>query len=138
MQYLLDTNVLSESMRLRPETKVVAWLGSVPPNSCYVSVLTLGEIRAGAEAHADATRRRKLTTWLEATLIPWFANRVVPVDAEIADRWGRLSAAASRPLPTIDSLLAAAAMSRGLVLVTRDHGFQDFQGLETFNPWQTK
>lgn len=135
MRYLLDTNVLSENMRVRPEPRVTNWLASVPPAACYVSVLTLGEIRAGADSHPDPVRRRKLTTWLEGTLTPWFATRVLPVDTEVADRWGRICASYTRTLPTVDSLLVATAMTHGLILVTRDKGFDDYGGLERLNPW---
>jgi toxin FitB len=135
MRYLLDTNVLSENMRVRPDPHVTYWLATVPANACHVSVLTLGEIRAGAQAHPDPARRRKLTAWLEGTLTPWFSNRTLGVDTEVADRWGRICASFSRTLPTVDSLLVATALTHGLTLVTRDKGFRDYEGLETLNPW---
>lgn len=135
MRYLLDTNVLSESMRTRPELKVLNWLSDRPSHQCFVSVLTLGEIRNGATAHADAARRKKLTDWLENTLTPWFDGRTIDIDTEVADRWGRLRAEAGRPLAIVDSLLAASALTHGLTLVSRDTGFETIPGLQSFNPW---
>lgn len=98
-------------------------------------MLTLGEIRKGVEGVGDATRRRALLDWLEIDLPAFFAGRIAPVDAAVADRWGRLIAQAARPLPAIDSLLAATALQHDLVLVTRNT--RDFAGLpvEVFNPW---
>ena len=135
MSYLIDTNVLSELRRKQPDPGVVEWFGRHPARSLYLSVLTLGEIRKGIEGVADATRRQALLDWLETELPAFFAERLIPVDAAVADRWGRLIAHAGRPLPAIDSLLAATALEYDLVLVTRNT--KDFAGLpvEVFNPW---
>jgi len=101
----------------------------------FLSVLTLGELRKGIEGMNDATRRRALLDWLEAELPDFFTGRILPVDAHVADRWGRLVAAASRPVPAIDSLLAATAAHHGLSLVTRNgRDFADL-GLDVINPW---
>ncbi len=98
-------------------------------------MLTLGEIRKGIDGVADVTRRQGLLDWLETDLPTFFTGRILAVDAAVADRWGRLVAAAGRPLPAIDSLLAATALEHDLVLVTRN--VQDFAGLPVpiFNPW---
>jgi toxin FitB len=98
-------------------------------------VLTLGEIRKGLEGVSDEARRQTLLDWLETDLPTFFTGRVLPVDAAVADRWGRLVATAGRPLPAIDSLLAATALEHDLVLVTRNA--KDFAGLpiDIFNPW---
>lgn len=135
MSYLIDTNVLSELRKRQPDPRVVAWVDARPPSTLYLSVLTLGEIRRGVEAMSDSHRRLALLDWLETQLPAWFAGRVLGVDAETADRWGRLLARAGRPLPAIDSLLAATAQRHGLQLVTRNVG--DFQGVEValINPW---
>ena len=77
----------------------------------------------------------KLFDWLETDLPPFFTGRILPVDAKVADRWGRMVAAAGRPLPAIDSLLAATALAHDLILVTRN--VKDFAGLplQIINPW---
>ncbi|BDT66551.1 toxin FitB [Comamonadaceae bacterium OS-1] len=135
MSYLVDTNVLSELRRKSPDAGVLEWFAKRPPVTLYLSVLTLGEIRKGVEGVADTLRRQALTDWLETDLPLFFTGRVLPVDVAVTDRWGRMVAAAGRPLPAIDSLLAATALTHSLTLVTRNT--KDFAGLpvQIFNPW---
>lgn len=137
MSYLLDTNVLSELRRKTPDSSVVEWFSRRPASTLFLSVLTLGELRKGIEGVANAERRMALTDWLETDLSGFFAGRILPVDAQVADRWGRLVAAAGRPLPAVDSLLAATAVQHGLSMVTRNS--RDFVGLDlgldVINPW---
>lgn len=135
MSYLVDTKVLSELRRPKPHAAVVAWMGARPPSTLYLSVLTLGEIRKGVETVTDIARRQRLLDWLQVELPAYFAGRLLAVDARVADQWGRLQALAGRPLPAIDSLLAATAMAHDLMLVTRN--VKDFAELpvEVFNPW---
>lgn len=135
MSYLLDTNVLSELWRKTPHPGVVDWVASKSAASLYLSVLTLGELRKGIEGLADASRRQTLVDWLENELPHFFAGRLLPIDLAVADRWGRLLAAAGRPLPAIDSLLGATAAQHGLRMVTRNT--RDFAalGVEVINPW---
>ncbi len=135
MSYLIDTNVLSELRRKAPDPGVVDWFSQRPPATLHLSVLTLGELRKGIEGISDEARRQSLIDWLETDLPTFFMGRILPVDGAVADHWGRLAAAAGRPLPAIDSLLAATALRHGLVLVTRN--IKDFAGLPVhiFNPW---
>jgi toxin FitB len=135
MSWLVDTNVLSELRRKVPNRAVVHWFSERPVATLFLSVLTLGELRKGIETVADAARRQRLTDWLEADLPAFFTGRVLGIDAAVADRWGRMQAVAGRPLPAIDSLLAATAAQHGLVLVTRN--VRDFNGLgvQVLDPW---
>ncbi|MDH4391887.1 MAG: type II toxin-antitoxin system VapC family toxin [Aquabacterium sp.] len=135
MSYLIDTNVLSELRRKQPDPSVVRWFSQRPASTLYLSVLTLGEIRKGIEGLADPSRRLALLDWLETVLPAFFAGRILPIDTSVADRWGRLVALAGRPLPVIDSLLAATAAQHGLILVTRN--LRDVQGLgaQVLDPW---
>jgi predicted nucleic acid-binding protein len=135
MSYLLDTNIVSETVRRNPNRAVIAWLDPLPAEALFVSVLTLGEIRKGIEALTDKRRREKLRLWLEHELPAWFEGRVLPVDLAVADRWGRLLAEAGRPIPSIDSLLAATALHHELRLVTRNAGDFDYPGLQVINPF---
>jgi toxin FitB len=135
MSYLLDTNILSETVRRSPNKAVVGWLDQLPGEALYVSVLTLGEIRKGIETLVDRKRREKLRLWLEHELSTWFEGRVLPIDLAVADRWGRLLAEVGRPVPTIDSLLAATALHHELRLVTRNSGDFQYPGLEVINPF---
>ena len=135
MSYLLDTNVLSELRRKASNAGVVEWFATRPASTLFLSVLTLGELRKGVESVSDATRRMALLDWLEADLPAFFTGRILPVDAPVADRWGRMLAAAGRPLPAIDSLLAATAAHHGLSLVSRNVRDLANLGLEVINPW---
>ena len=137
MSYLLDTNVISEHSRTRPNAQVLAWLRTLPVEEQYLSVLTLGEVRNGIERLDDAPKRDRLRRWLERDLQDFFDRRLLPVTAAVADRWGRLRAAMRRPVPAIDSLLAATALHHDLRLVTRnEQDFLQFPGLMVVNPWR--
>jgi toxin FitB len=136
--YLLDTNCVSEAVRLRPEPRVMSWLETADESLLYLSVLTLGEIRKGLAFLPQSRRRTLLESWLDAELQARFAARILSIDAAVADRWGMLTAAAKkkgRGLSTIDGLLAATAIQHNLTIVSRNDS--DFAGIQVpvFNPW---
>lgn len=135
MSYLIDTNVLSELRRREPDAKVVQWFSNRPASTLYLSVLTLGELRKGIDALPETSRKLTLLDWLETELPLFFSGRILAVDTKVADRWGRLVAQSGRPLPAIDSLLAATALTHGLTLITRN--LKDFQhpDLRVLDPW---
>jgi predicted nucleic acid-binding protein len=135
VSYLIDTNVISELARPKPAKAVIAWFDSISSEALNVSVLTLGEIRKSIEQMPDGARREKPRVWLEHDLIEWFGNRVLPVDIGVSDRWGRLVAQMGRPVPSIDSLLAATALHHELRMVTRNQKDFNYPGLEVVNPW---
>lgn len=135
MNWLIDTNVLSELRRPQPQPAVLDWFEKHPRRTLYLSVLTLGEIRKGIAKMPPGQRRDALDHWLEQDLAVYFSGRLLPVDAATADAWGQLSARVQRPLPAIDGLLAATAIRHGMSLVTRNtHDFEDL-GLSVINPW---
>ena len=136
--FLLDTNVISELVKPKPDSRVTAWVDSVDENLLYLSVLTLGEIRKGVALLQDASRRVTLEAWLDSELALRFAHRILPIDQVVADRWGKMAARASMaksPLPTIDGLLAATAADHDLTLVTRNIRDVAVTGVPVFNPW---
>ena len=136
--FLLDTNVISELVKPRPEAKVTAWIESVDESLLYLSVLTLGEIRKGIALLPSAARRVTLEAWLSSDLALRFQGRILPVDEAVADRWGRLAAKASAsnlPLPVIDGLLAATALHHNLTFVTRNTKDVAATGVPVFSPW---
>lgn len=136
MSYLLDTNVISELRRKKPDTAVLEWFAGRRASTLFLSVLTVGELRKGVELVLEPGRRMALLDWLETELPNYFLGRILPVDARVADRWGRMLASAGRPVPAIDSLLAATAVCYGLTLVTRNlRDFNQF-GIDIINPWQ--
>lgn len=138
--YLLDTNVLSELVKPQANAKVLAWLEASDEQLFRVSVLTLGEIRKGIASLPSSSRRNALESWLSYDLILRFAGRILNVDQEVADRWGRIEAKArieNRPIPTIDGLLAATALQYNLTLVTRNTRDVEPTGVPFFNPWES-
>jgi predicted nucleic acid-binding protein len=132
--FLLDTNVISEGRRKRPNSRVVSWFQRTDPASLHISVLTLGEIANGAARYAkrDQAQAAMLEQWLDATRLN-YADRVIAVDAEISETWGRLGA--RRPLPVIDGLLAATALVHGMTLVTRNVEDIADTGVALLDPW---
>jgi predicted nucleic acid-binding protein len=138
--FLLDTNVVSELIKPRPEPKVTRWVEAVDESLLFLSVLTLGEIRKGIAALPRTSRRAELDQWLDAELRPRFAERILPIDEAVADRWGRvageLAARGKPPVPVIDGLLAATAAQYDLTLVTRKSRDVARTGVSVFNPWE--
>ena len=134
MKYLLDTNVLSEARRPRGDEGVKRWISSTPVAELYLSVLVVGEIRRGIERlkRRDPDQAEIYESWLE-TLLHYYADRVLPVDAETADEWGRMSV--PDPLPVVDGLMAATAKVRGMTLVTRDIADVERTGVRVLNPF---
>lgn len=135
MNYLLDTNVISELKRPKPNENVVDWFSKKEADSLYLSVLTLGEIRKGIEKMPDGQRKSSLIMWLEEDIPLWFGSHLLTVDLEVADCWGKLQAQFNRPLPAIDSLLAATAIRHNLCLVTRNVSDFDYPNLTILNLW---
>jgi len=138
--FLLDTNIISALVKPKPEPQVTVWIESVDESLLYLSVLTLGEIRKGIALLRDASRRVALEAWLNSDLALRFAQRILPIDQAVADRWGRITAyasAAKSPLPVIDGLLVATALDHNLTLVTRNTKDVAATGVPVFNPWGT-
>ena len=136
--FLLDTNVISELVRRKPEARVTAWVEATDEALLHLSVLTLGEIRQGIVCLPNASRRMALGAWLDGELAIRFGHRILPIDEAVADRWGRLTAGAEtrgRRLPVIDGLLAATALHYNLTFVTRNIKDVAATGVPVFNPW---
>jgi predicted nucleic acid-binding protein len=138
VSYLIDTNVVSELARPHPATAVTEWFKGVSNESLFLSALSIGELRRGVESLPAGAKRERLRAWLENDLQAWFGKRLLPIDAAVADRWGRLLASASRTLPAVDALLAATALCHDLRLVTRNVADFDIPGLEVLNPWKLR
>ncbi len=120
MSYLIDTNVLSELRKgARCDPRVARWFADAPTEDVFLSVLAIGEIRRGVERirRRDARSARVLEGWLRR-LVAEHADRILPVDAAVAEEWGRLNV--PNPIPVIDGLVAATARIHGLTLATRN------------------
>ena len=139
--FLIDTNVLSEYNKPGgPDAGVKRWLENTDRQMQHVSVMTLAEIQKGIELLAPGKRSSELEEWFSKDLEAWFAGRVLSVDRRVAARWASLVAQGSRagrPLPTVDSLIAATALVYDLTIVTRNTKDFSGSGVITMNPWQT-
>jgi tRNA(fMet)-specific endonuclease VapC len=139
MNYLLDTNVISELISKRPDRRVVEWLDRVDPNAIYLSVITIGEIRKGIEKLLPSKRKDRIKEWLEGDLLLRFQGRILEITIEVMLIWGELTERLEkegRPITAIDSLVAAIALQGNYRLVTRnEHDFQS-TGVAIINPWK--
>lgn len=136
--WLLDTNVLSELRRSRPERKVVAFIGDQPLESLHISSVTLAEIRFGIELVENAARRASLRDWLDNDLRPLFERRILEVSEDIVYRWRLLVEEGRKVGHTFsqpDPFIAATALHHGLTVVTRNTDDYLKSGTPTFNPW---
>ena len=136
MTFLIDTNIISEVRKGDlGNPAVAAWWNGVAEDDLWLSPLVLGEIRKGVELarRRDPRKAEALEAWL-ADLMSGFGDRVLPVDAAVAEQWGKMNAI--RPIPVIDALLAATAKVNGLTLVTRN--VADVAGLDVdvLNPFE--
>lgn len=128
--------MVSEVRRRRGEPRVVAWLSSVPADELFLSVLGLGEVRRGIERLRvrDPTQAGVFERWL-TDLRQGFGDRILSIDGEVAEEWGRISA--SDPVPVEDALMAATAKVHGMVLVTRNVADVAPTGVAVLNPWES-
>jgi hypothetical protein len=137
--FLLDTNVVSELMKPRPDPRVEAWVDATPEVLLHLSVITLGEVRKGIDLLPDRSRRRAaLLSWLERDVRVRFQERLLVFDDEVAERWGQIEALARKrglTLPTVDAQLAATALHHGLTFATRNAEHVGPAGVPVFNPW---
>ena len=138
MNYLLDTNIISEVRKGgKCNPHVAEWYDSIDDTEIFLSVLVLGEIRKGIERARpnDPTKARALEKWL-AEVTTRFADRILPIDHAVTDQWGRMSA--KRPLPTVDALLAATAKVHRLTLATRNIAHVADLGADLYDPFEPR
>lgn len=138
MSFLLDTNVVSEWTKPRPNPGILQWLAQVNEDEVFLSVITFAELRHGIERLPAGERRRRLDEWLHSELPRRFEGRIVLVEGAIADEWGRLVARAEargRPLTAMDGLIAATAQVHQLTLVTRNVADFHSSVKSVLNPW---
>jgi len=139
--YLLDTNIVSEYSRVSPpDARVRQWVDAQDEDALYLSVLTLGEIRKGITLLPAGKKRTQLEQWLQADMAARFANRLLPINTDIAEIWGTMAAEAQLngiALAIVDGLIAATAKHHQVTLVTRN--VRDFRmwGIAVVNPWES-
>jgi len=137
MSFLLDTNAVSEWVKGRPNPGLIRWMESADEDRIFISVVSLAELRYGVERMTAGARRNRLEQWLRDELPLRFEGRILPVDINVADAWGKTVSsceAAGRPIGAMDAFLAATAEMHRLTLVTRN--VSDFRLLKSIlNPW---
>lgn len=138
MRLVLDTNVLSEVTKPRPDARVLNWLNELDEDRCFISVVSIAEIRRGVVLMDQGRKRDALDEWLTSDLPHRFEHRVLPVEERVALAWGDLMGAAKRNgrgLSSMDGLIAATAIAHDLALATRN--IKDFEsyGIHLIDPW---
>ncbi len=136
--WLLDTNILSELRRPKPEAKILAFIAAQPLDLLYVSSVTFAEIRFGIEMVDDATRRAELSDWLTHKVRPMFVQRTLPVSEDVMFKWRLLVEDGRKARHTYsqpDLIIAATALHHGLTVVTRDTSDYQRARVPVHNPW---
>jgi predicted nucleic acid-binding protein len=137
-RWLLDTNILSELRKPRPEPKVVKFVAAQPLDALFVSIVTLAEIRFGIERVSDVTRRTDLKDWLTHKVRPMFEGRVLPISEDVMFKWRLLvedGRKADHPFSQPDLIIAATGLHHGLTIVTRDTADYTRTRAAILNPW---
>lgn len=138
MNYLLDTCLISELAKPNPDEKVVNWVLSENETNFYVSVLTFGELHKGIEKLPESKKKEDLRIWIEDELKNRFQNRVISIDMRVSILWGKIQCIAEKtgkPMPAIDSLIAATGIAYDLTVVTRNVADMEQSGVRLLNPW---
>lgn len=139
MKYLLDTCVLSELIKKKPDSNVVMWISGLNEKDLFISVLTIGEIYKGVEKLSSGDKKSKLHKWVTHDLQERFQNRILSFDLEAASLWGQRQAQSElkgKPMPAIDGQIAATGLFNNLTVVTRNVSDMEISGVLLFNPWR--
>ena len=138
---LLDTNVVSEPLKLTGDVGVLNWLDAQIIETLYLSTISLAELRFGIAALPPGKRRNTLNTSLEQRILPLFVGRILPFDTTASEAYAELRARAralGKAIAPVDGYIAATAAAHGLIVSTRDIGPFEAAGLTVINPWNTK
>jgi len=136
MKYLLDTNIISEMQKSKCNQNVRAFMDKIPAEDMFISVITTGELCYGMEKLPPGKKKHELAIWLYTQVTEWFKDRVIALDTDILLEWGKIRAHSDRTMPVIDSLIAAAAITHHMTLVTRNvKDFKDIEGISLIDPW---
>lgn len=140
MSYILDTNVIAELVTIQPDPRVIQWIENIDTDTVYLSVITIGELKKGIAKMPDSQRKSALEDWLKDDLLVRFQDHLLPIDTAVMLTWGLLIArmeTIGKPMPAIDSLLAATASQGEYTLVTRNVRDFEHTGILLLNPWET-
>ena len=137
--YLLDTCVISELIRAEPSRKVIAWIDGQDEEKLHLSAITLGEIEKGISKLAEGRKKIELQAWLAVELLERFSGRILGITTEVARCWGAMlgeSEKKGRSLPVVDALIAATAITHGLIVVSRNTTDMSGSGATLLDPWE--
>ena len=140
MKYLLDTCIISELSKKRPNSKVIKWIRGQHEQDIYLSVLTLGELQKGITKIVDSRRKQELLEWLESDLPQRFDKRILLVTDAVARKWGEIQGVTEQQgqkMPVIDSLIASTGLTYNLEVATRNIDDMKASGVQLFNPWES-
>ena len=138
MNFLLDTCILTEFARQKPDAKVIRWIDSVGPEKLNVSVITIGEIQRGVERLPDSNRKDELLKWVCNGLVERLKDHIVPLDTMTLMLWGSLTGwkdTEGKPMGILESLIAASALRNNMTIVTRYIEVYHRTGVPVVNPW---
>jgi len=138
MNFILDTCVISETIKPKPDIGLVSWLKNQKPDRLFVCSISLGELRKGIDRLPAGKKKHDLLLWLIA-MINEYDGRFLDFDTESALGWGSLSAsleASGKPMPVLDAMIAACALRHGFTLVTRNERDYQHSGVSLVNPWK--
>ncbi len=139
MKFLLDTCVISEIIRQKPSRKVIKWIKKENESNLFISVLTLGELHKGIEKLPESKKKEELHNWVENDLKERFCNKIIDIDIQVAMMWGKIQGMTERigrPMPAIDSLIAATGITYHLTVVSRNTSDMKESGVALLNPWK--
>ena len=137
--YLLDTCVISELIRAEPSPKVMEWIDGQNEENLYLSVITLGEVEKGISKLAEGRKKIPFQAWLADELMERFNGRIFGITTGVARFWGTMlgkSEKIGRSLPVVDALIAATAITNGLIVVTRNTADMNSSGATLLDPWE--
>jgi len=135
LRYLVDTNIISEMTRKRPDNGIVKWFENTANADMFISVISIGELIFGAAKLPDGTKKTELSAWLNGLIHEGFGDRIVDIDRNVMEAWGEMSAKLTRSLPKLDTLIAASAIAWNMTVVTGNtRDFKDIPGLKLLNP----
>ena len=138
MKYLLDTCVISELIRKKPNQGVVNWLSDKEEYSLFLSVLTIGEIKKGISKLPNSKKKEELGRWL-IQLQKRFDDRIIPIDSDVSLKWGQVQGDLEKngkSMPSIDALIACTGLVHNLIIVTRNAKDIERSKIETIDPWE--
>jgi len=136
MKYLIDTNIISEMQKSKCNQNVISFMDKIPVEDMFISVISMGELCYGMEKLPPGKKKHELAIWLYTQVTEWFKDRVIALDTDVLLEWGKIRAHSGRTMPVIDSLIAAAAITHHMTLVTRNvKDFKDIEGISLINPW---